>query len=152
MPVLAVDADMTNPRTVVAAIDFSPASITAAETALRLINPPATIYLVYVEPPAELLPAGFSLPVEDRFSGDLAASFRRVTERLCTRAGILVETCVLTGRPIPCLLDFVERVGADLIAAGSHGFSRIERLVLGSVSEDLVKKAPCSVLVAPARQ
>jgi nucleotide-binding universal stress UspA family protein len=39
----------------------------------------------------------------------------------------------------------------DLIVTGSHGRSGLKRLVLGSVTEKLVRQAPCPVMVAPAR-
>ncbi len=38
-------------------------------------------------------------------------------------------------------------VGADVIVVGSHGRGAIERLLLGSVSEQVVRHAPCPVLV-----
>ena len=37
--------------------------------------------------------------------------------------------------------------GADLVVVGSRGLSRIERLLLGSVSTKVVQRAPCDVLV-----
>jgi nucleotide-binding universal stress UspA family protein len=149
IPVLAVGSRVDAPKTVLAAIDFSPASVTAAKTAVALLGTSGTLYLAYVEPPAELLPEGFALPSEARFPGDVVLWFRRLQEELGTHPGILIETSVLTGRPVPCILEFAERVGADLIAAGSHGHSRLERFLLGSVSTGLVRNANCAVLVAP---
>jgi nucleotide-binding universal stress UspA family protein len=40
-------------------------------------------------------------------------------------------------------------VGADLLVVGSRRWGRLNRVVLGSTSEDLVALAPCSVLVVP---
>ncbi len=40
-----------------------------------------------------------------------------------------------------------EEIGADVIVVGSHGRGAIERLLLGSVSEQVVRHAPCPVLV-----
>lgn len=151
VPVLAVGTKMRSPKTALAAIDFSPGSIAAAKEALALLGSSGTLYLAYVEPPAELLPEGFSLPSDDRFPGDIVVWFRRLIEQLGEHSGVLIETSVLTGRPVPCILEFAERVGADIIAAGSHGHSRLERFLLGSVSTGLVRNAQCAVLVAPPR-
>jgi nucleotide-binding universal stress UspA family protein len=63
--------------------------------------------------------------------------------------GVLVEPVVLNGTPVAAITEFAERVGADLVATGSHGHSRIDRLLLGSVSTGLVRNAHCAVLVAP---
>lgn len=41
-------------------------------------------------------------------------------------------------------------VGADLLVLGSHGHGRLRRAVLGSVSEQCVRHAPCPVVVVPA--
>jgi nucleotide-binding universal stress UspA family protein len=151
VPVLAVGTKMSVPKTALAAIDFSPGSIAAAKEALALLGSSGTLYLAYVEPPAELLPEGFSLPSDDRFPGDIVVWFRRLVEQLGAHSGVLIETSVLTGRPVACILEFAERVGADLIAVGSHGHTRLERFLLGSVSTGLVRNAQCAVLVAPPR-
>jgi nucleotide-binding universal stress UspA family protein len=51
------------------------------------------------------------------------------------------------GDPKREILDHAKEWGADLIVIGSCDKSRIEKLLLGSVSESVVKHAPCSVLV-----
>jgi nucleotide-binding universal stress UspA family protein len=54
----------------------------------------------------------------------------------------------LWGSPAQILLDTAEWWHPDLIVIGSHGRSPVARLFLGSVSLELVHKAPCSVRVA----
>ena len=54
---------------------------------------------------------------------------------------------VLFGSPESRIVETAEEFGADLIIVGSHGYSRWERLLLGSVSQSVVHHAPCSVLV-----
>lgn len=46
------------------------------------------------------------------------------------------------------ILDVAREVGADLIFVGSHGKTGVERLLLGSVSERVVREALCPVMVA----
>ncbi len=55
---------------------------------------------------------------------------------------------VLYGRPATVLVDEAASFAADLVVAGSRGQGRIARLLLGSVSAELVDNAPCPVLVA----
>ena len=52
------------------------------------------------------------------------------------------------GKPVDEILGVASEVGADLIFIGSHGKTGVERLVLGSVSERVVREAKCPVLVA----
>ncbi len=58
-----------------------------------------------------------------------------------------VSTDVLFGSPDSRIVETAEEWKADMIVVGSHGYSRWERLLLGSVSDSVVHHAPCSVLV-----
>ena len=59
-----------------------------------------------------------------------------------------VEGIVLRGRPATALVDEATRFGADLVMGGSRGHGTISRLLLGSVSAEVVDHAPCPVLVS----
>ena len=95
------------------------------------------------------MPAGYAAPVDVRFPGDLVVWFRRMVSELAIKEGIIAEPVVLGGRPASAIVQFAERVGADMIAAGSHGHGRLERFLLGSVSTGIVRNANCAVLVVP---
>jgi nucleotide-binding universal stress UspA family protein len=150
IPVLAVPSESETYHSIVVATDFSASSVRAAKIASELMEKHGTLYLVYVEPPAEILPAGFTIPDDTRYPGDVVQWFRRLTESLRLPADVIVEPIVLNGKPVPAVLEFAERVGAELVAAGSHGHARLERFLLGSVSTGLARHAQCPVLVAPA--
>ncbi|SBT39842.1 universal stress protein [Micromonospora auratinigra] len=60
----------------------------------------------------------------------------------CPVAGEVVEG------PAPDVLTAAART-ADLLVLGSHGNSRLRHTVLGSVSEECVRKASCPVVVVP---
>lgn len=47
------------------------------------------------------------------------------------------------------ILAQADALGADLLVIGSHGRSGFERLLLGSVTEKVMRKAPCPVMVVP---
>ena len=59
-----------------------------------------------------------------------------------------VATAVRTGSPSREVLALAEELRPDLVVVGSHGLSKIERLLLGSVSHRIVADAHCSVRVA----
>jgi nucleotide-binding universal stress UspA family protein len=66
-------------------------------------------------------------------------------------AGVKVETVIEEGSPAEQILQGTDRHRADLIVMGTHGVSGFERLLLGSVTEKVVRKARCPVLTVPPR-
>lgn len=55
-------------------------------------------------------------------------------------------------KPAHAILELAREVGADLIIVGNHGLSGMERLLLGSTSERIVREAKCSVEVARSKR
>jgi nucleotide-binding universal stress UspA family protein len=149
VPVLAVDSDLERPHTVVAAVDFSESSLAAANYAVKMTAQPGKVFVVLVDPPLELLPKGFTYPDASSTDVDSREHLIRFAATMDRRAEILVEPIVVNGRPVNALVEFAESVGADLIVAGSHGHSRLDRLLLGSVSTGLVRNSNNAVLVVP---
>src|SRR5207344_1571978 len=49
------------------------------------------------------------------------------------------------------IVSDADEVRADLLVLGSHGRSGVDRLLLGSVTEEVIRHAPCPVLVVPCR-
>src|SRR5690606_14472142 len=62
------------------------------------------------------------------------------------------ETQVATGEPTEALVTEAKQWGADLLVLGTEGRSGLPRLLIGSVAEFVVKRAPCDVLVVPPRE
>jgi len=65
------------------------------------------------------------------------------------REGLRASGAVLEGHPARALADHALSLPADLIVMGTHGRRGFERFVLGSVTERLVRLAPCPVLTVP---
>jgi nucleotide-binding universal stress UspA family protein len=65
----------------------------------------------------------------------------------------VVETRLLEGEPARTIVDLAREAGADLIVLGSHGRTGLDRLLMGSVAEHVVRKAGCPVLTvkSPAK-
>ena len=59
---------------------------------------------------------------------------------------------VLEGQPKRRIPEEAESWGADLVVVGSHGYGFWDRLLLGSVSQAVASRAPCSVEVVRRRE
>jgi len=57
---------------------------------------------------------------------------------------------VLSGVPAEAVTHRAAELGADLIVVGSHRRGRLDRLLVGSVSEGIVRRATSPVIVVPA--
>lgn len=116
--------------------DFSPASENAGKTAVDLARHfAATLHLVHVVPPVtDPTPSPRAmLDAVARFAPDLP-----------------VVTEILSGPPARRIVAYAKRAGIDLIVMGTHGRTGVSHLLLGSVSEAVVRRAPCRVLTVPA--
>ena len=151
IPVLVVGNELNKPETIVVAVDFGPASIRAAATAVEMLGQSGTVYLVYVEQHFDIYPDGTIPPDAEHFPGDLVNRFRQLTSDLRAPSEVVLEPIVLNGSPVPVLLEFCEQVGADLLATGTHGRKGIKLFLLGSVSTALVRNARTPILVVPSK-
>jgi nucleotide-binding universal stress UspA family protein len=61
--------------------------------------------------------------------------------------GMQVNAHVLSGKPAQVITGFAARNGVDLIVVGSLGKTGLERLLLGSTAEKIIRTAGCMVLV-----
>lgn len=61
--------------------------------------------------------------------------------------GIEADACTVQGRPGPLIVRKAAELGADLIVVGSHGRKGLNRMMLGSVSDQVIGLAACAVLV-----
>lgn len=142
------------PRHVLAAIDFSPVServvalaadlAAGAEAGLTVLHAaaPEPGFVGYdVGPQYVRDQRARELRKEHHDLHDIGEALReRLPDvRVRLRPGPTVET----------ILAEAEDVGADLIVVGAHRHARARRLLLGSVSEGLVRHAPCPVTVVP---
>ena len=64
-------------------------------------------------------------------------------------AGVAADTVLREGAVPARVLELARALPADLLVMGTHGQRGLERLVLGSVTEAVLRKAPCPVLTIP---
>lgn len=149
VPVLAVEPTSTGlPHRAVAATDFSQSSMYAARTVLELLDASGRFSLVHVCADVELPPD--ALQEWRKQYGRIAdALLERAAREIAGNDAAGVEREQLIGDPVREILAFANRVDADLIAAGSHGYRIAERILVGSVATRLLRASRCSVLLAP---
>ena len=108
----------------------------------------ATIAVVAAANVARLLrdPAGGVAPVDPAEAEARTNALAEAREYLEGRGikGVFVEG---HGNPADVIVQEAEDSGADLIVIGTRGLNAAQRLVLGSVSTNVVHHAPCDVLV-----
>jgi nucleotide-binding universal stress UspA family protein len=80
-------------------------------------------------------------------TGD-AAYWRGQLEQIRpSNPAIAVEHVLLEGNPAEVIPQYAADAGMDMVVMGTHGRTGQERLLMGSVAEQTLRSAPCSVLV-----
>jgi nucleotide-binding universal stress UspA family protein len=138
-------------------IDFSEASTDALEQAAALARRSgARLYALAVLPsisPFVEQMVAEATAVEGGAADDLRR-WREQAEAQCrpiAASGLDVTLEVVEAHPAEAILDRVNRLGIDLVVMGTHGASGFRRLVLGSVTEKVLRRATCPVLTVPPR-
>jgi nucleotide-binding universal stress UspA family protein len=136
-------------------VDFSDYSRHAVHHAVALARwYQSTITLLHVQSPVavpagppEVLPT-LILSREQR--QELLASLKQLVTAEAGDA-VPIEVDVAEGNPAREIVDRAKSSTSDLIVMGTHGASGFERLLLGSVTEKVLRKAPCPVMTVPPR-
>jgi len=100
-------------------------------------------------PVTDLMTTGVGLPLPDAptlasLQDDVLASLEPARA-----IGLRTEARVETGAPAVAILAVADALPADLIVMGTHGASGFEHLVLGSVTEKVLRRATCPVMTVP---
>jgi len=141
-------------RRIVVGVDRSPEA-GAALTLARALADAAGARLTAVSVvddrlPATMAPAGMAVELVQW--DELVGAHREQTERLLAelseRAPAL-ETELRVGEPAEELAAVAAERAADLLVVGSRRWGPFSRLVVGSTGEELVREAPCSLLLVP---
>jgi nucleotide-binding universal stress UspA family protein len=156
-PVLTIKADEAHEQgdgihRILVPLDFSEGCREALTTAHELASTfGAELDLLHVveQPPYPVFyeaVGGFA----DLYPPGLEDESRRHLEALCSECGIdssTAKTTVRTGIPGEEILAHASEHGADLIVVPTHGLTGVAYALLGSVTEKLVRRAECPVLV-----
>lgn len=142
-------------RTILVPIDFSPNAETVLEWAAHLAEEhecPLVLLHAYHLPVDFQQLEGAYLPPDfwTQVKNDAAANLERYAEPLRSR-GLRVETVLREGYPASVIEEEAQTRNVDLIVIGTRGHTGLKHLLLGSVAERVVQKAPCAVLTVRAR-
>ncbi|MPW21600.1 universal stress protein [Paraburkholderia sp. CNPSo 3157] len=142
---------------VMLAVDDSDATIRAAEYARALFGDRAKIRIVTVaQNPRTLFPLGattqgFLAAAREEIVGDARAVLGKI-EAMFPGTDVefgLVDLSVHNGNTVDALLDAASHWQADLIMMGARHHHGLLRWIEGTVSEPVVRRAGCSLLVVP---
>ncbi len=132
-------------RTILHPTDFSDSSKPAFELACAMARDyKAKLILVHVQPaPRVFAPDGIAVPFAAEETYDARVQLARMFP---AEPGVEVEQHVLDGDPAAEILKAATTAGADVVVMGTHGTTGLTRLLVGSVAENVMRKAPCPVL------
>jgi nucleotide-binding universal stress UspA family protein len=145
-------------KTIVAAVDFSNATPGVLATAGKLAKAfSAQLHLIHViEPQVPYTAYGFTpeeFPAIPLYDTEVRVRAERKLDELRGRFGSEIPPVtvqLVDGGPLHATLEYVEKVGADLVILGSHGHGVVASLLLGSVAEGIVRKSVVPTLIVPA--
>jgi nucleotide-binding universal stress UspA family protein len=138
-------------RQILCPTDFSEFSKRALDHALALARwYDARLTVLHAFP--HFLPFGGEMPYFAPGAALDAGTRSRLIEELgafaapAAAAGVVAETRLVEGDPSERIVEEARQLQADLVVVGTHGRRGFDRLLLGSVAERVVRKAPCPVL------
>lgn len=105
-------------------------------TALTVVDPKEITYIR--DSPVDTDPPAFQKRVENVLEG---------ATRTASEYDREVDTESRTGRPARVIVGYADQKAFDHIVMGSHGRSGLTRILLGSVAEDVARRAPVPVTI-----
>jgi len=133
---------------ILACVDFSEHSTRAlAEVGEYARANSSKVTLVYISDPQAFIPPQAVLePASKTDEGEHEAELAKLREEHLS--DVPVELAVIADHaPARAICDYAENHGVDLIVLGSHGRGGMERWLIGSVAERVVRHAACNVYV-----
>jgi nucleotide-binding universal stress UspA family protein len=125
--------------------DFSKPSVHAFELACALARDYGAqlIVLHVISPPTVVFTEGAVPPDMDFLINDVRA---RLDQLRAPDPSITFERRIAQGQAVDSILQAIQELDVDLVVLGTHGHTGLKRLLMGSVAEQILRKAPCPVL------
>ena len=138
--------------TILCPVDFSVYADLAVELAGKLIitdkaagSTPGRVYLLHV-----IAPSGKSSKPISVLDSMVNSGIEKIRELGNFPQGVKVEHLTLKGDPGKVIVEFADRKKVDLIVMGTQGKSGVKRMLLGSVSQAVMRDAECPVITVNA--
>lgn len=139
--------------------DGSEPALAALRAGLAVVDGAGPFVLVTVVPQPDLMDlhgtgmAGGTMSPE-QYDREIAEHHAAAEQAIAEAEAALgkgdLDAKVLEGDAGTAICDFAEAVSARAVVMGSRGRGGLRRAVLGSVSDHVVRRAPCVVVVSPA--
>jgi nucleotide-binding universal stress UspA family protein len=135
--------------------DGSEAAVNALATGIRVLgSADRTVVATVIEPGDPTLVTGtgmasgvMSAEDFDRMEQDRSTAAQATLDAAVSALGLTgAETLAVIGAPGPSLCELAAGLPASVIVLGTRGHGGLRRAVLGSVSDHVVRNAPCPVL------
>jgi nucleotide-binding universal stress UspA family protein len=133
-------------KTIVVGFDGSPAAERALERAAELSGTDGRVVIVT----ATVTVPAMGVVDEPILDSPSVEERDALLERGATRlrsAGVEAAPVAVEGGPADALVEVARAEGADLIVVGSTGSGYVTRAIVGSTAENVIRQAPCDVLV-----
>ncbi len=98
--------------------------------------------LNYFTPYESFLTPENVVAIEQSIEGEVSRDMANIAKRV----DVPVRKAVRTGVTFMEIIDYIKTENIDLVVMGTHGRSGIEHILIGSVAEKIVRKAPCPVM------
>jgi universal stress protein A len=135
-------------RTVLHPTDFSERSDHAFRLACALARDcGARLFVLHVMKSPLVLYGGEAPPPA---AGQAEEEWDRLRQLQARATGVQVVPCLAEGDPADAILRAARETRSDVVLIGTHGQTGLARLLMGSVAEQVVRKAPCAVLTVKA--
>jgi nucleotide-binding universal stress UspA family protein len=134
-------------RTILYATDFSDCSRCAFGLASAVARAQkARLVVLHVKPKPDMLMA-YADVLADMQPEDYEEGRLKLLHALQVKdPAVVVEHRLVEGDPAPEIVRIAEEIGTDVIVMGTHGRKGLDRLILGSVAESVLRKAACPVV------
>jgi nucleotide-binding universal stress UspA family protein len=138
---------MAFPTKILLATDGSEDAALATKAAIDLSNQSgAKLHVVYVGPSSiTQSPTEYRAAAQERLD-ELVKEVEEAGGDI-TETHLMIDDSQTPGNEAEHIVGVAEELGSDLIVIGSRGLSGMKRLLMGSVSESVVRHAHCPVLV-----
>ncbi len=143
---------------ILVAVDLSSASQKILHYVKTLaLDLSAKVWLLYAEKP-DLGFVGFGPGRPQSALDKVAHDFKEKREELQNEAdklhnsGIDSKALLVQGAAVEVILDEASKLNIDLIVVGSHGHGAVYHLMVGSVSEGVLHRSSCPVIVIPTHE
>lgn len=144
-----------NIQTILWPTDFSDASAHALDHAVAVAQwYSARIVALHAYSPALVespVPIGAGASEDTWAEGAEVMRLREEVGNRQARTGLDISTHMIYGPPVPAIVRYASEQGVDLIVIGTHGASGFEHLILGSVTEKVLRRSLRPVLTVPPR-